>query len=170
MVTELLQSTSLKSGTKAYNHAQNMLRITLLCQAQLVPFVQKKIAEMTRKRAPPDCTQELSRDKNPHFPNGRPNAFQKMRSFVTVKNKMCVKRAWGASGRRGEGKKPPPSPHREEKSYTHPPLPFRNKWSYQSIPQSHGEREERARGLQRAKLRQPKTLQEHKLIVRRTSP
>lgn len=82
METELLQSTSLKSGTKAYHHAQNMLNITLLCQAQLVPFVQKKIAEMTRKSAPPDCMQELSWHKKaltPHVLNDRPNAFQKMR-------------------------------------------------------------------------------------------
>lgn len=64
METELLQSTSLKSGTKAHHHAQNMLRITLLCHAQLVPFAQKKIAEITRKKRPHlTGMHELSRDK-----------------------------------------------------------------------------------------------------------
>lgn len=57
METEMLQSSSLKSGTKTHYRAQkNMLRITLLCQ-------QKKIAETTRKEAPSDRMQELSWQK-----------------------------------------------------------------------------------------------------------
>lgn len=49
METELVQSSSLKSGTKTNHHTQNMLRTILLCQAQLIPFAQRKTAETTRK-------------------------------------------------------------------------------------------------------------------------
>lgn len=168
METDLLQSTSLKSGAKASHHAQNILRISLLCQAQLVPFVQKKIAATSRKRASPDYTaRALLRQKKaltPHFPNDRPNAFKKLDHLSWLKRSCGWREPEVSPGkcREGKGEKKllfPPSTHSEDKSSTHPPLPLRNKWSYQSTPQSHRDKEMRARDMKRAKLRWPKTLQ-----------
>lgn len=161
METDLLQSTSLKSGAKASHHAQNILRIRLLCQAQLVPFVQKKIAATSRKRASPDYTaRALLRQKKaltPHFPNDRPNAFKKLDHLSWLKRSCGWREPEVSPGKcREKNLLFPPSTHSEDKSST---LPLRNKWSYQSTPQSHRDKEMRARDMKRAKLRWPKTLQ-----------
>lgn len=161
METDLLQSTSLKSGAKASHHAQNILRIRLLCQAQLVPFVQKKIAATSRKRASPDYTAgALLRQKKaltPHFPNDRPNAFKKLDHLSWLKRSCGWREPEVSPGKcREKNLLFPPSTHSEDKSST---LPLRNKWSYQSTPQSHRDKEMRARDMKRAKLRWPKTLQ-----------
>lgn len=77
METELLQSISLKSGTEDDNHAQNMLRVTLLWKAQLVLFVLMKIT-CPGKRHHLTGAQELLCDNNPlesQLPNDRPNVF-----------------------------------------------------------------------------------------------
>lgn len=181
METELLQSTSLRSGTKAYHHAQNMLRIALLCQAQLVPFVLKKRSKKKQKKGGTTWLHAralLRHKKPPHLTLLMTDLmlFKKWDHLSLLKTK-CAWRGPEVRPGRGEEKKekntsspPPLHPHTENKSCTHPPLPFRNKWSYQSIPRSHGEREERARGTRRAKLRRPKTLREYKLIVLRKSP
>lgn len=77
METELLQSISLKSGAEDDNHAQNMLRVTLLWKAQLVLFVLMKIT-CPGKRHHLTGAQELLCDNNPlesQLPNDRPNVF-----------------------------------------------------------------------------------------------
>lgn len=102
------------------------------------------------EKVPPECMQELCRYKKKkpshRFPNDQPNGSKKIRPFVTVRNQTCVNRAWGASRKREGGRRS--TPHREYKSCAHPPLQFRNKWSYQSIPRFQGER---ARGFQAAR-------------------
>ena len=156
METELLPSTSLRSGTKAYHHAQNMLRIALLCQAQLVPFVlRKRSKKMTRKRGQhlTACKSSLATQKAPapHFPNDRPNAFQKMSSFVTVKKQnvreegpRCVQEE--GRKRRGKNTSSPPLLFIPTQRISHVLIPLFPSGTNEVINQSHGPTERGKRG------------------------
>lgn len=133
METELLQSTVLKSGTQPSHHAQIMQRI-MQCNG---------------------CTVEKKKRLNFSFLMTNLMFVKKLHHLSMLKTRHAWKRPEVSPGRGGEEKKY--ASHKRDKSCTHPPLPFRNKWSYQSIPRSHRERKERARGIQRGRLRRTKT-------------
>lgn len=152
METDLLQSTSLKSGAKASHHAHNILRIRLLCQAQLVPFVQKKIAATSRKRASPDYTaRALLRQKKaltPHFPNDRPNAFKKLDHLSWLKRSCGWREPEVSPGkcREGKGKKISSSLHLHTVRISHRLIPLFPWGTNEVINQPHSPTETRKWG------------------------
>lgn len=151
METELLWSTSIKTGTKAYNQAQNMPRIPLVCQAKLVPFTVRKKAKITRHRLIA-CKSALVTKSVPvlHFPNNLLNASQKneiiyhsWKQNVREEGLRCVQeKGWKEKEKKTTKKRP--SPDTEDKSRTYPPLP--SSGTNEGINQSSGPTERGRRG------------------------
>lgn len=164
METDLHQSTSLKSGTKAQHHLQNMLGVTLLCAAQLIPFGQTEMEEMSRE---PDITCKSSaatkkKKKNPShltFLITELTLLKKMGPFVTVKNRDMREEALRCVQEEEKNMKTrplvSPSPHRKDESYWSPSSPQEQmKLSINLTIPRRGRKEPEA---QWAELRQRKT-------------